>query len=121
MAVTLPMPEPEELTRHADAAARLLKALANPHRLQILCVLNDGEMSVGALNARIPLSQSALSQHLKVLRGDRMVSTRRESQTVYYRLTDGPAMDVIAVLHKHFCAVPASAQPSDTSALERRR
>lgn len=98
-----------ELTQHADAAARLLKALANPHRLQVLCALNDGELSVGALNDRILISQSALSQHLKVLRSDGLVRTRRESQTVYYRLTDGPAMDVIAVLHKHFCSAPSAA------------
>lgn len=103
MAEPLQKPDPEQLTQHADAAVRLLKALANPHRLQILCVLHDGEMSVGALNARVELSQSALSQHLKVLRSDGLVDTRRESQTVYYGLADGPAMEVIAVLHKHFC------------------
>lgn len=103
MAEALQSLDPEALQEHADSAARLLKALANPHRLQVLCVLHDGEMSVGALNARVPLSQSALSQHLKVLRGDGLVETRRASQTVYYRLTEGPALDVIAVLHKHFC------------------
>jgi ArsR family transcriptional regulator, virulence genes transcriptional regulator len=109
MAAVLRDADPEELTQHAGAAARLLKALANPHRLQVLCVLNDGEMSVGALNDRILLSQSALSQHLKVLRRDGLVHTRRESQTVYYRLAEGPAMDVIAVLHRHFCAAPTEA------------
>jgi ArsR family transcriptional regulator, virulence genes transcriptional regulator len=110
MAAVLRDADPEELTQHADAAARLLKALANPYRLQILCVLNDGEMSVGALNDRILLSQSALSQHLKVLRSDGLVKTRRKSQTVYYRLARGPAMEVIAVLHRHFCGAPASAE-----------
>lgn len=103
MAEVLQSLDPEALKDHADSAARLLKALANPHRLQVLCVLHDGEMSVGALNARVPLSQSALSQHLKVLRGDGLVETRRASQTVYYQLAEGPALDVIAVLHKHFC------------------
>jgi len=105
MVAALPGLDPEELKEHADAAAQLLKALANPHRLQVLCVLSDGEMSVGELNVRVPLSQSALSQHLKVLRDDGLVTTRRQSQTVYYRVADGPAMDVIAVLHRHFCAV----------------
>lgn len=99
--------DPADLAGHADDAARLLKALANPHRLQVLCVLSEQELSVGELNARIPLSQSALSQHLKVLRDDALVTTRRASQTVYYRLADGPARDVIQVLHRHFCGGPA--------------
>jgi len=94
------------MAQHADTAARFLKALANPHRLQVLCVLAGDELSVSELNARIPLSQSALSQHLKVLRDDGLVVTRRESQTVYYRVAPGPAVDVIAVLHRHFCEVP---------------
>lgn len=102
------LPEPSEMAQHADSAARLLKALANPHRLQVLCVLGDQELSVGELNERIPLSQSALSQHLKVLRQDGLVRTRRESQTVYYQVAPGPATDVIAVLHRHFCSVPST-------------
>jgi DNA-binding transcriptional ArsR family regulator len=81
----------------------MLKAMANPNRLQIMCVLGEGELSVGALNERIPLSQSALSQHLGVLREDGLVATRRESQTIYYRVRPGPALDVIRVLHGHFC------------------
>src|SRR5688572_608734 len=91
------------LARHAETAAGLLRAMANPHRLQILCALGEGEMSVGGLNGLIPLSQSALSQHLAVLRQDRLVATRRESQTIYYRIQAGPALDVIRVLHGHFC------------------
>ncbi len=89
---------------HADSAAQLLKAMANPHRLQVLCILGEGELSVGALNERIALSQSALSQHLRVLRADGLVTTRRESQTIYYRVAPGPAVDVIRTLHKHFCS-----------------
>jgi DNA-binding transcriptional ArsR family regulator len=106
MAVALKagLPVAEEMGRHAESAAGLLKALANPHRLQILCVLGEGELAVGALNERIPLSQSALSQHLAVLRADGLVSTRRESQTIYYRVMPGPALDVIRVLHSHFCS-----------------
>lgn len=99
------LPTGEEMGRHAQSAAELLKALANPHRLLILCVLGEGELSVGALNARIPLSQSALSQHLAVLRRDGLVTTRRESQTIFYRVTTGPALDLIRVLHAHYCNV----------------
>jgi DNA-binding transcriptional ArsR family regulator len=97
------LPDAREMGRHADSAADLLKALANPRRLQILCVLCEGELSVGALNERIPLSQSALSQHLAVLRSDSLVRTRRESQVIHYSVCPGPALDIIHVLHGHFC------------------
>jgi DNA-binding transcriptional ArsR family regulator len=98
------LPPAGEMADHAESAAGLLRAMANPHRLRILCVLGEGELSVGALNSRIPLSQSALSQHLAVLRDDGLVATRRESQTIYYRVHEGPALDVIRVLHGHFCS-----------------
>lgn len=76
---------------HAGDAARLLKALANEHRLLVLCQLVQGERSVGEINSRIALSQSALSQHLAVLREDGLASTRRDGQTIYYALAPGPA------------------------------
>lgn len=98
------LPPADDMAAHAQSAASLLRAMANPHRLQILCVLGEGEMSVGTLNERIPLSQSALSQHLAVLRDDGLVATRRESQTIHYRVQPGPALDVIKVLHGHFCS-----------------
>ena len=97
----------QEMGRHAESAAAMLKCLANPHRLMVLCTLCEGELSVGALNARIALSQSALSQHLAVLRAERLVDTRREAQTIYYSVRPGPALDVIRVLHEHFCAESA--------------
>lgn len=94
-----------ELQANADAAAQWLKSLANPHRLMILCVLaaHGGEMSVSELNDAIDLSQSALSQHLAKLRAEGLVSTRRDSQTIFYSVVDGPALKVILVLHQHFC------------------
>lgn len=91
---------------HAGDASRLLRAMANPHRLMILCLLGTDEMSVSQINARIPLAQSALSQHLAVLRRDGLVRTRRESQTIYYAVQPGPAADIIGVLHGHFCGTP---------------
>ena len=63
----------------------------------------EGERSVGELNARVDLSQSALSQHLAVLREDGLVSTRREAQTIYYALAHGPAERIIAALHELYC------------------
>ena len=92
---------------HAGDAARLLRALANDKRLMLLCLLFDGERSVGELNARVDLSQSALSQHLAVLREKNLVQTRREAQTVYYSVADGTVHDVIEVLHRNLCSAAA--------------
>ncbi len=80
------------------AAADLLRALANEHRLEVLCALRDGELSVGQLTARVGLSQSALSQHLARLRADGVVATRRASQTIYYRIADEEVLTVLAAL-----------------------
>ncbi|MDN3639062.1 metalloregulator ArsR/SmtB family transcription factor [Simiduia curdlanivorans] len=91
------------LAEHAGSAAALLKQLANPHRLMLLCTLIDGELSVGELNARVPLSQSALSQHLAGLREANLVSTRKDRQQVFYRLEGTEAVSVIRVLKQLYC------------------
>ena len=96
--------DPQTMAAHADEAAQCLRSLANPHRLMILCLLGEGELSVGALNAALPLSQSALSQHLAVLRAEGLVQTRREAQSIYYRVPEGPALQILQVLHRTFCA-----------------
>ncbi len=93
------------MQQHADDATRLLKALANEKRLLILCLLAEGERSVTALNSQLDLSQSALSQHLAVLRADDLVQTRREAQTIYYSIADGPAQRIMKTLHDIFCGV----------------
>ena len=96
--------DPEAMRAHAGDAARLLKALGNENRLMLLCLLVEGERSVGELNARLSLSQPALSQHLAVLREDGLVQTRREAQTIYYSLVEGPAQRIIDTLHGIYCA-----------------
>ncbi|NZA27854.1 winged helix-turn-helix transcriptional regulator [Luteimonas sp. SJ-92] len=88
---------------HAGEAAQLLRALANDSRLLVLCMLAEGERSVGELNEGLELSQSALSQHLAVLRRDGLVTTRRSGQAVLYSLADGPARRVVATLHEIYC------------------
>lgn len=93
-----------EMEAHAVEAASLLKAMANEYRLLILCHLAEGELSVGELNELVDLSQSSLSQHLGVLRQYGLVDTRRESQTIYYRLAGGPAMQVMESLYDAYCA-----------------
>lgn len=88
---------------HSCQAASLLKALANENRLMIMCTLLGGELSVGELNDKVPLSQSALSQHLASLREAGLVSTRKEAQTVYYRVCGDEASKIIAVLQSIYC------------------
>jgi DNA-binding transcriptional ArsR family regulator len=94
---------PELMHAHAAEAAQLLKALGNEQRLHILCNLLDGPLSVGELNQRLELSQSALSQHLALLREMELVETRREAQTIYYSLPDGPVVRVMALLQDIYC------------------
>lgn len=93
----------EELQSHAQSAADLMQALSNPNRLMIMCALCQGELCVSDLNDQLALSQSALSQHLAVLRNQGLVNTRRQAQTIFYSVADGPAMDIVALLHQHFC------------------
>ncbi|CAN5530092.1 metalloregulator ArsR/SmtB family transcription factor [soil metagenome] len=87
----------------AAEAAKLLRALGNERRLLILCQLGDGERSVGELQPRVGLSQSALSQHLAVLREEGVVATRRDGQTIWYRIADPAATRVVATLAEIFC------------------
>ena len=91
---------------HACAASNLLKAMGNEHRLQILCLLVENEFNVGELHARLALSQSALSQHLAVLRDAQFVHTRRVAQTVFYSLADGPVQQIMQTLHNIYCGKP---------------
>ncbi len=94
----------EQLQSKADAAEALLKAAANRNRLVILCELLQGERSVSALQSATALSQSALSQHLARLREDKLVSTRRESQAIYYSLSSTPIARLIGLLSELSCA-----------------
>lgn len=87
----------------AGRAASLLRSLANERRLMILCQLVEGELSVGALQPRVGLSQSALSQHLALLREEGVVATRREGQSMFYRVADPAALRVLQTLAELFC------------------
>jgi DNA-binding transcriptional ArsR family regulator len=88
----------------AAEAARLLRLLSNERRLLVLChLVAEGEMTVGALAAAVDLSQPALSQHLALLREERLVATRKEAQAVFYRLADPKAARVLALLRDLYC------------------
>ena len=93
-----------QVEESAAAAARLLRSLANERRLMILCQLSAGERSVGELLPLIGLSQSALSQHLAVLRVDGLVATRREGQSIRYRIADPAAAQVMETLAAIYCS-----------------
>lgn len=94
---------PGPFQARAGEAARLLKALSNERRLMILCQLGEGERAVGELLPLVGLSQSALSQHLAVLREEGLVAGRREGVSILYRVADPAALKVIAVLADIYC------------------
>jgi DNA-binding transcriptional ArsR family regulator len=96
-----------EVARLRGSAVRvtdLLKAMANPSRLMILCLLAEGEKPVGEMERVVGLSQSALSQHLAVLRKKGIVATRREAQSIFYSLASKEVEEIMASLYRVFCA-----------------
>ncbi len=105
-----------ELQSKAGAVEALLKSVGKRNRLIVLCELQKGERSVGALQQAIGLSQSALSQHLARLRAHGVVATRRQSQTIYYSLASEKVARLIGLLEMLYCApecdVPANREPT---------
>lgn len=93
----------DEMRKRTGDVANFLKTLANEQRLLILCALLEGELCVGDINQRVDLSASALSQHLLWLREAGMVLTRRQSQTIFYRIADDRVLQVMALLKTIFC------------------
>ncbi len=93
----------EKMAQAADAASELLQSLGNRSRLLIMCQLIDGEKSVGQLAGFLRLRESTVSQHLALLRKDRLVTTRREGQTVFYAIASDPARRMLALLYEIYC------------------
>jgi DNA-binding transcriptional ArsR family regulator len=93
-----------DMAERASDASDLLKTLASPHRLMIVCRLIEGDQSVGGLAADLDLQQTLVSQHLAILRRQRVVEAKRAGQTMYYRLSSGVARAIIETLATHFCA-----------------
>lgn len=89
--------------KHAGAAAAMLRALSHEARLLVLCELTAGECTAGELVERSGLSQSALSQHLAKLRDEGLVATRREAQSIFYRIADADTARLLNVLHAIYC------------------
>ena len=78
--------------------SKFLKAISNAKRLEILCYIHDKELSVGTLEGLVHLTQSALSQHLGVLRKEKIVKTRRDAQTIYYTIDNKVVKDILNLL-----------------------
>ena len=93
----------QRLEKSAERACGVLGAMANTSRLLILCQLAEGEKSVGELQPLIGLSQSALSQHLAVLREKHLVRTRRAGQQIHYSLASREVTSLMRTLHDEFC------------------
>jgi len=93
-----------ELQSRAKRATGLLKAMSNPVRLLVLCQLAEGEKSVGELEKVVDVSQSALSQHLALLRSRGIVASRRAGQTIFYSLAGKEAPALLAALYQVYCA-----------------
>ena len=93
----------ESMHKAASSACALMKALANPDRLMLLCQLSQHEMSVGELEEALEIHQPTLSQQLTVLREEALVETRRDGRHVYYRVSSPQALAVLKVLYAQFC------------------
>lgn len=99
-----------ELHDMASNACELLKAMANEWRLMILCQLAEKERTVGELQRALGLSQSALSQHLAILRREKIVRSKKHAQSVIYSLTGDEATKVMESLHDVFCGATSSGE-----------
>ena len=94
----------------SNRACALMRVMANPDRLLLLCQLSQGERRVGELEELLDIQQPSLSQQLAVLREESLVTTRRDGKQVYYSIDSGAAMDVLNVLYAHFCAEQPNAR-----------
>ncbi|UGA57039.1 metalloregulator ArsR/SmtB family transcription factor [Vibrio sp. DW001] len=92
-----------KMQSNAVEMSELLKTMAHPERLMVLCQLMQGELGAGKLQEQSSLSQSAFSQHLTVLRKHGLVNVRKESQQVFYSLSDERVGSLIASLHQIYC------------------
>lgn len=112
----MPLPVPiGDLASAAAEAAALLKTLANPDRLLLLCSLVEGECNVSTLESLTGIRQPTLSQQLGVLREEGIVETRRDGKYIYYRIDSMPALAVLRTLYDTFCRRVTSSRPTRRS------
>ena len=108
--------DPELMHSAAGQASEVLKSLANPHRLVILCQLINGERSVGELAAFLRLRSSTVSQHLSLLRRDGLVSARRDAQTIWYGIASEAARKILETLFVIYCS-PTNEGPEPVTSI----
>ncbi len=97
---------PEQMASAAAEASELMRTLGHKDRLMILCYLISGEKSVGGLARLLEIPQSPLSQHLARMRKEKLVTTRREAQTIYYSIASDEAMRMVELMHELYCSEP---------------
>jgi len=97
---------PEQMASAAAKASELMRTLGHKDRLMILCHLISGEKSVGGLARLLEIPQSPLSQHLARMRKEKLVTTRREAQTIYYSIASNEAMRMVELMHELYCSEP---------------
>jgi DNA-binding transcriptional ArsR family regulator len=110
----------EPMRAAADRASGLLKALANPHRLLIVCQLIEKERSVGELAGFLGVRDSTVSQHLALLRRDGIVTARRDGQTIWYAIGSDPARELVHTLYRAYCAPAAACLPAPARPVPKR-
>lgn len=93
----------KKMEKKTEVAAAFLSGLASPLRMKILCSLADGEKTVSELIAATGIAQTSMSQHLGKLKDEGIVSFRREHRTLFYTIHHPAALEIMAVLHTHFC------------------
>lgn len=96
----------DDMRAAAQSACALMKVLANPDRLLLLCQLAEGEKNVGELQEALGIVQPTLSQQLAVLRDEELVATRRDGKNIYYSVASPQALAVLEVLYAQYCAPP---------------
>lgn len=113
----------ERMQVAADRASELLKAMANRHRLLILCQLVEGERSVGELADFLGIRDSGVSQHLALLRKDGLVAARRDGQTIWYSIASAEARILLSAIYSIFCAPQRASEqtPKNKNARRGRR
>jgi DNA-binding transcriptional ArsR family regulator len=104
--------EANDMLAAADQASVLLKALANRHRLIVICQLAEQERSVGELAALLKIRDSTVSQHLALLRKDGLVRARRDGQTIWYAIASAPAWELVRALYRVYCTGAAACVPN---------
>jgi ArsR family transcriptional regulator len=93
----------QKMNKNVDQASAFLSGLSNTHRLRILCLLTDGEKNVTQLVQATGMAQTSVSQHLRKLKEEKIVSFRREHRTLYYFISNQAAQEIMHILYQHYC------------------